>query len=63
MAGEQQGLSRQRVGWRRRRRSRVGAGQRKRARQSLTGTAHRQGGAPMGVARRQRWTPVGIRQG
>jgi len=43
MAGEQQGLSRQRVGWRQRRRSRLGAGQRKRARQSLTGTAHRQG--------------------
>ena len=41
MAGEQRGLSRERVG--RRRRSRVGTGQRKRARQSLTGTAHRQG--------------------
>jgi len=41
MAGEQRGLSRERVG--RRRRFRVGAGQRKRARQSLTSTAHRQG--------------------
>ena len=41
MAGEQRGLSRERVG--RQRRFRMGAGQRKRARQSLTSTAHRQG--------------------
>jgi len=41
MAGKQRGLSRERVV--RRRRFRMGAGQRKRARQSLTSTAHRQG--------------------